>query len=207
VIPPTAPARSGPAPTPSDVEAAEILLEQAGQSRFRDRQSALPVRFVGVREISDECLALAEFMLDPTRIPDDDLSLVFGEVPRAIYTMPHATRGIGLHATAALMGASRDAIELAKAVESVTVAELLELAEPYAVEEPIPPQEQLTPEPGALTEWWRQLDRAVRSRFLFDRLWRAAVLEANARDHRDLLPIVNSYRRDSAAILSARAAA
>lgn len=34
----------------------------------------------------------------------------------------------------------------------------------------------------ALTHWWRELRLGVRTTFLFDRLWRAACLEAQARD-------------------------
>jgi hypothetical protein len=58
-------------------------------------------------------------------------------------------------------------------------------------------------EAGALVEWWRQLRDGHRTPLTFDNLWKAAALEARARDAlRDgMVSTANDDRRTAASIL------
>jgi hypothetical protein len=75
----------------------------------------------------------------------------------------------------------------------------------YATKYPPPNTERIEvlPEPGALNEWWSQLQRGLRTKYDVDPLYRAACAEMNARDAlRSGLPsMANDYRRQAAEIL------
>lgn len=62
---------------------------------------------------------------------------------------------------------------------------------------------KLLPEAGALVAWWSELLLGLRSRYDADALWRAACLEARARDliREGLVAGANEDRRNAAQII------
>ncbi len=69
------------------------------------------------------------------------------------------------------------------------------------------PAPELVPELGALIHWWSQVAAGQRSRYDLDALWRAACLEAEAREWVAISPsTANRLRRNAAAIIAQTAA-